>query len=106
MSSAADLFRRGWGANQSCGIFSVVGDGSVSSEVGESDSMESPVVMGRTHVSAMTNIRSSALWRAPPPLAVLRMAAWTSWQAALCQLMRKDSWFGHSPAMWVQESGM
>ena len=35
----------GRGANQSCGMVSLVGDGSVSDEVGESDSMESPVVM-------------------------------------------------------------
>ena len=36
----------GRGLNQSCrGVF-VVGDGSVSSVVGESDCMESPVVMG------------------------------------------------------------
>ena len=31
-------------ANQSCGMVSVVGEGSVSSEVGECDSMESPVM--------------------------------------------------------------
>jgi len=34
----------GRGANQSCGLGFVLGDGSVSSEVGESVSMESPVV--------------------------------------------------------------
>ena len=68
----------GRGANRSCGMFSVVGDGSVSSEVGESDSMESLVVMDWTHVSAMTRIRSGALCRAAPPLADLRMTAWTS----------------------------
>ncbi len=65
----------GKGANQSCGMVSLVGDESVPSEVVESDSMESPVVMGWTHVSAMTSTRSGALWRAPPPLVVLRMAA-------------------------------
>ncbi len=54
----------GRGANQSCGMVPVVGDGSASSEVGESDYMESPVVMGCTHVSTMPNIRSKALWRA------------------------------------------
>ncbi len=94
------------GANQSCGMVPVVGGGLASSEVGESDSKESPGVMGCTLVSAMTNIRSEALWRAPPPLAVLCMAAWTSWQAALWRLMRRASWTGHSPAMWVQESDM
>ena len=51
-------------------MVSLVGDGSVSSEVRESVSMESPVVIGWTHVSAMTMIRSGALWRAAPPLAV------------------------------------
>ncbi len=43
----------GRGANQSCGMVPVVGDGSAS-EVGESDSMESPIVMGCTPVSAIT----------------------------------------------------
>ena len=47
-------------------MFSVVGDESVFSEVGESDSMESLVVMGWTHVFAMPNIRSGTLWRDPP----------------------------------------
>jgi len=51
----------GRGANQSCGMVSLVGDGSVSSEVGENVSMESPVVMGWAHGSAMTWIRSGAL---------------------------------------------
>ncbi len=92
--------------NQSCGKVSVVWDGSVSSVLGESDSMESLVVMGWTPASAMTNIRSGALLRAPPPLAVLRMAACTSWQAALWRLMRRASWSGHFPAMWKQKSGM
>jgi hypothetical protein len=50
----------GRGANQSCGMVSVVGDGSVSSEVREGDSMESPVVMGWTHVPAMTRVRYGA----------------------------------------------
>ena len=81
----------GRGANQSCGMAPVVGDGAASSEVGESDYMESPVVMGCMLVSAMTSTRSEALWRAPPPLVVLRMAAWTSWQAALWRLMRRAS---------------
>ena len=51
----------GRGASQSCGVVSVVGDRSMSSEMGESDSMESLVVMGCMPVSAMTNIRSGAL---------------------------------------------
>ena len=96
----------GRGVNQSCGMVSVVGDGSVSSELGESDSMESLVVMGWAPVSAMTNLRSGALWRDPPPLAVLRMAACTSWHAALWRLIRRASWSGHFPTMWVHESGM
>ena len=54
---------------------SVVGDRWVFSEVGESDFMESPVVMGCVLVSAITRIRSGATWRAPPTLAFLRMAA-------------------------------
>jgi len=49
---------------------------------------------------------SGSLWRAPFPLAVMRMAACTSWQAALWRLMRRASWSGHSPAMWVHELGM
>ena len=68
----------GNGANQSCGMGFVVGDGSVSSEVGKSVSMESPVVMDWMPMFVMINIRSGALWRAAPPLADLRMAAWTS----------------------------
>jgi hypothetical protein len=58
-----------------------------------------PVVMGCTPVSAMIRTRSGALWRAPPPLAVFRMAACMSWQAALWRLMRSASWAWHSPAM-------
>ena len=77
-----------------------------SSGVGERDWMSSPVVMGCTPVSAMIRTRSGALWRAPPPLAVFRMAACMSWQAALWRLMRSASWAWHSPAMWVQESGL
>ena len=96
----------GRGANQSRGMVFVGGGESVSSEVGKNAFMESYVVMGWMHVSAMTMIRSDALWRAAPPLAVLRMAAWISWHVALWRLMRRDSWSGHSPAMWVQESGM
>ncbi len=88
------------------GGFSVVGDRLGSSEVGESDSMESTVVMGYLPVSAMTSTKSGGLWRAPPPLAVLRMAAWMSWRAALRRLMRMASWSGHSPAICVHESGM
>ncbi len=82
------------------------GGGLVSSEVGESDSMESPVVMGCVLVSAITSSMSGALWRAPYPLAVLRMATLNSWQAALWRLTRKASWSGHSLAMWVHESNM
>ena len=78
----------------------------VSFAVEGSDSMESPVVMGYVPVSAITNLRSGALWRAPPPLEVLRMAAWISWHAALCRLIRMASWSGHSPAICVQESGL
>jgi hypothetical protein len=96
----------GRGENQSCGMVSVVREGSVTSEVGGSDSMESLVIMGWTHVSAIISVRSGALWRAPPPLAVLRMSAWTSLQAALWRLMRITSWSGYSPAMWVHESDM
>jgi hypothetical protein len=51
----------GRGANQSCGMVYVAGDGSVSSEVGESDSMESLVLMGWTPMSDMINIRPGAL---------------------------------------------
>ena len=80
------------------------GERLVSSAVEESDSMESPVVMGCVSVSAMVRTRSGALCRAPPPLAVLRMAAWTSWHAALWGLIRKASWSGHSPAIYVMES--
>ncbi len=61
----------------------MVGDALASSGVVESDSMESLVVMSLLPVSAMTKIRPGAVWRAPPPLAVLRMAAWMSWHAAL-----------------------
>ncbi len=68
--------------------------------------MPSPVVMGCVPVSAITMTRYGELWRAPPPLAVLRMAAWMSWHAALWRLMRKASWSGHSPAICVQESGL
>ena len=96
----------GRGANQSCGMGFVLGDGSVSSEVGESVSMESPVVTDWMHVSDMNMIRYGALWRDAPPLADLRMTAWTSWHAALWRLMCRASWSGHSPAMWVQESGL
>ncbi len=68
------------------------GGGLVSTEVGERDSMESPVVMGCMPVSSMTKTRSGALWRAPPPLGVLQM----SWHAALWRLMRRALCSGHS----------
>ncbi len=68
----------GRGASQSCGMGFKVGDWSVSSEVRESVSMEFPVVMNCTPLSATTKIRSGALWRAAPPLAAWHMAAWTS----------------------------
>ena len=57
----------GRGANQTYWGISVVGDRLVSSEVRERDPMEFHVVMGCVPVSAMTKIRSGALWRAPPP---------------------------------------
>ncbi len=79
----------------------MVGERLLSPDVRESDSVESPVVMGCVPVSVMTRTESCALWRAPPPLAVLRMVAWMSWHDALLRLMRKASWFGHSPAMCV-----
>ena len=41
----------------------------------------------------------------PPPLNAVRMAAWVSWHAALCLLMMLLACYGHSPAMWVHESG-
>ena len=85
---------------------SVGGERLVSSAVEESDSMDSPVVMGCRPVSVMTSTRSDALWRAPHPLAVLRMAAWMSWHAALWRLMRMASWSGHSSEIWVHESGI
>ena len=90
-----------WGG----GVY-VVGDRSVPSEVGEIDYMDSHVVMGCVPVSAMTSTRSGALWRAPTPLVVLRMAACMNWQAAFWRLMRMASWSGHSPTIWVHESGM
>jgi hypothetical protein len=97
----------GRGASQSCDMGFEIGDWSVSSEVGESVvSMESPLVMDWTPMSAMTKIRPGALWRDAPPLAELRMAAWTNWHAALWRLMRRDSWAGHSLAMCVHELGL
>ncbi len=63
------------GANQSCKVIYVDGDRLVSAEVEETDAMESLVVMGCVPVSAVTMTRSGALWRAPPPLGVLWMAA-------------------------------
>ncbi len=73
----------GKNAIKSCKGDYVDGGGLVSTEVGESDTMESPVVMGCVPVSVVTMTRSGALWRAPPSLAVLRMAAWMRWLAAL-----------------------
>ncbi len=61
----------GRGVNHTCEGVSVVGGGLVSSEVGESASMESPVVMGCVPVSAITSIRSGTLWKAPSPLSGL-----------------------------------
>ncbi len=78
----------------------MVGERLSSSNMRERDSMESPVVMGCVPVSAMIRTRSGALWKALPPFAVLRTAAWMSWHAALWRLMRKASWFGHSPAFY------
>ncbi len=106
VTPTADLFRGGQGCEPVVRGVSVVGDRLVSSEVGESDSMESLVVTGCVPVSAMTTTRSGALWRSPPPLAVLRMTAWMSWHAALWWLMRRAACSGYSPAMCVHESGM
>ena len=78
VSSMADILRRGQGCEPVVRGVSVVGGRLVSSEVGESDSMDSPVVMGYVPVSAMTSTRSGVLWKAPPPLVVLRMVAWMS----------------------------
>jgi len=96
----------GRGENQSCGGCSAVGGKVLPSEVGEIDSMESPVVMACVPVSTVTSTWSGALWRAPLLFFVLRMAACMSWQAALWKLMRKASWSRYSPAIWVHESGM
>ncbi len=49
---------------------------------------------------------SGALWSAPPPFAVLRIAAPTNSHAAALRMIRKVSWSGHSLATYVQESGM
>ena len=68
-------FLVGRGASQSWGWVSVTLWRVCSSWVGERDLMSSPVVMGYVPVSAITRTRSGELWRAPPPLAVLRMAA-------------------------------
>ena len=69
------------------------------------DAISSAVVWDWVPASAMTRRRSSALYWAPPPLAELRIAACTSWQAALCLLIDRFLCALHSPAMWVQESG-
>jgi len=45
---------------------------------GESAVRLSAAVWGRVPVSADIRTRSGAEWRAPPPLDVLRMAAWIS----------------------------
>ena len=97
VSPTSDILRRGQGCEPVVQKVYMVGGRLLSSEVGESDSMESPVVMGCVPVSAMTSTRSGAIWRAPPPLAVLRIAASMSWHAALRRLMHMASWSGHSP---------
>ena len=61
MSPTADILRSGQGCESVVRGVSVVGDVLVSSEVGESDSMECPVVMGCVPVSAMTSTRFGAL---------------------------------------------
>ena len=82
VSPTADILRRGQGCEPVVRGGSVVGGRLLSSEVGEIESMESPMVMGCVSVSAMANTWSGALWRAPPILVVLRLAAWMSWHAA------------------------
>ena len=108
VAPTADLLRHGQGSEPVVGGggVSLGGERLVSSAVEERDSVESPVVMGCVSVSVMTNTRPDALWRAPPPLAFLRMSAWISWHAALWRLIRKVSWSKHSPAICVQESGL
>ena len=61
MSPTADILRRGQGCELVVQGISVVGERLVSSEVGEIDSMESPVVMSCVPVSALTSTRSRAL---------------------------------------------
>ena len=63
------------------------------------------VVCNLVPASIVTSRRSCSEYRVPPPLNANRMAAWVSWQAALCLLMNWSLWVLHSPAMWVQESG-
>jgi hypothetical protein len=75
VTPTVDVLRRGQGCEPIVWGVSVVEGRLVSSEVGESYSMESHVVMGCVPVSAMTKTRSGTLWRAPPPLTVLRMVA-------------------------------
>ena len=61
VSSTADILRRGQGCEPVVRGVSAVGGRSVSSEVGESDSVDYPVDRGYVPVSAMTKTRSGML---------------------------------------------
>ena len=56
-------------------------------------------------VYAATGRKSFALYSAPLPFAELRIAACTSWHAALSRLVARLLCALHSPAMCVHESG-
>jgi hypothetical protein len=62
VTHTANLLRRRQGCEPIVWGVSVVGDRLVSSDVGESDSMESPVVICCVPVSAMTRTRPGAKW--------------------------------------------
>ncbi len=94
------------GILQSDGGSNSLGEGLSTAAVGEINSRVAFVVWGCESVSAASSAKSGASWRAPPPFAVLRIAACTNWHAASRSLMRRASLYGYSPAMCVHELGL
>ena len=54
--------------------------------------MSLSIVCNLVPASIVTSRRLCGEYRVPPPLNANRMAAWVSWQAALCLLMNWSLW--------------
>ncbi len=96
----------GRGANKSCEAAAVDGSTVSPSWVDANDARVASEGCGCVTVSAATNTRSTALWSALPPFAVLRITTRTDWHTALWWMIRRASRSGHSLEICAHESGL